>query len=62
MMDYNDIATIIPSRYSLLRDSKLIEIITSNPISSKKKKKKKNQYCVHTPDRTHSAGTTDDDK
>ena len=27
-----------------------------------KKKKKKNQYCVYTPDRTHSAGTTDDDK
>ena len=27
-----------------------------------KKKKKKNQYCVHTPDRTHSADTTDDDK
>ena len=28
----------------------------------KTKKKKKNQYCVHTPDRTHSSGTTDDDK
>ena len=27
-----------------------------------KTKKKNNQYCVHTPDRTHSADTTDDDK
>ena len=27
-----------------------------------KTKKKKNQYCVYTPDRTHSTGTTDDDK
>jgi hypothetical protein len=33
-------------------------------MKKKKKKmmKKKNQYCVDTPDRTHSAGSTDDDK